>query len=100
MQLMSASDLEDQEAKSSMLSCTGKRLTSLKGKMEINLKRETGGVRGYELNSLRSVFVSYRTDCVEIVHTFQYNDSVSDNFEREPYSVLIRSREEGGGEGH
>ena len=38
MQLMSASDLEDQEAKSSMLSCTGKRLTSLKGKMEINLR--------------------------------------------------------------
>ena len=38
MQLMSASDLEDLEAKSSMLSCTGKRLTSLKGKMEINLR--------------------------------------------------------------
>ena len=37
--------------------------------------------------------LSYRTDRVEIVHTFQYNDSVNDNFEREPYSVLVRSRE-------
>ena len=41
--------------------------------------------------------MSYRTDRVEIVRTFQYNDSVNDHFEREPYSVLIRSREEGGG---
>ena len=41
--------------------------------------------------------MSYRTDRVEIVRTFQYNDSASDHFEREPYSVLIRSREEGGG---
>ena len=47
--------------------------------------------------SYRSVFMSYRTDRVEIVRTFQYNDSASDHFEREPYSVLIRSREEGGG---
>ena len=41
--------------------------------------------------------MSYRTDRVEIVRTFQYNDSVNDHFEREPYSVFIRSREEGGG---
>ena len=41
--------------------------------------------------------MSYRTDRVEVVRTFQYNDSASDHFEREPYSVLIRSREEGGG---
>ena len=41
--------------------------------------------------------MSYRTDRVEIVHTFQYNDSANDHFEREPYSVLIRSKEEGGG---
>ena len=34
MQLMSVSDLEDLEAKSSMLSCTGKRL---KGKMKITM---------------------------------------------------------------
>ena len=47
--------------------------------------------------SYRSVFMSYRTNRVEIVRTFQYNDSASDHFEREPYSVLIRSREEGGG---
>ena len=60
--------------------------------------RETGGVRGYELNVLRSVFMSYRADRVEIVRTFQYNDSANDHFEREPYSVLIRSREEGGKE--
>ena len=44
----------------------------------------------------RSVFTTYRTDGVEIVRTFQYNDSANDHFEREPYSVLIRSREEGG----
>ena len=44
--------------------------------------------------------MSYRTDRVEIVRTFQYNDSASDHFEREPYSVLIRSRQEGGGKGH
>ena len=30
---------------------------------------------------------------MEIVRTFQYNDSVNDHFEREPYSVLVRSRE-------
>ena len=41
--------------------------------------------------------MSYRTDRVETVRTFQYNDSASDHFEREPYSVLIRSREEGRG---
>ena len=41
--------------------------------------------------------MSYRTDRVETVRTFQYNDSANDHFEREPYSVLIRSREEGGG---
>ena len=40
--------------------------------------------------------MSYRTDGVEIVGTFQYNDSANDHFEREPYSVLIRSREEEG----
>ena len=41
--------------------------------------------------------MSYRTDRVEIVRTFQYNDSANDHFEREPYGVLIRSREEEGG---
>ena len=41
--------------------------------------------------------MSYRTDQVEIVRTFQYNDSANDHFEREPYSVLIRSREKGEG---
>ena len=41
--------------------------------------------------------MSYRADRVEIVRTFQYNDSANDHFEREPYSVLIRSREEGAG---
>ena len=47
--------------------------------------------------SYRSIFMSYRTDRVEVVRTFQYNDSANDHFEREPYSVFIRSREEGGG---
>ena len=47
--------------------------------------------------SYRSVFMSYRTDRVEILDTFQYNDSVNDYFEREPYSVLVRSKQEGGG---
>ena len=46
--------------------------------------------------SYRSVFMSYRTDRVEIVRTFQYNDSANDHFEREPYSVLFRNREDGG----
>ena len=41
--------------------------------------------------------MSYRTDRVETVRAFQYNDSANDHFEREPYSVLIRSREEGAG---
>ena len=41
--------------------------------------------------------MSYRTDRVEIVNTFQYNDSANDYFEREPYSVLVRSKQEGGG---
>ena len=40
--------------------------------------------------------LSYRTDRVEIVNTFQYNDSVNDDFEREPYSVLVRSTQEPG----
>ena len=47
--------------------------------------------------SYRSVFMSYRTDRVEIVNTFQYNDLANDYFEREPYSVLVRSKQEGGG---
>ena len=47
--------------------------------------------------SYRSVFMSYRMDCVEILDTFQYNDSANDYFEREPYSVLVRSKQEGGG---
>ena len=34
---------------------------------------------------------------MEIVNTFQYNDSANDHFEREPYSVLIRSIEKRGG---
>ena len=46
--------------------------------------------------SYRSVFMSYRTDRVEIVNTLQYNDSANDYFEREPYSVLVRSTQEGG----
>ena len=46
--------------------------------------------------SYRSVFMSYRTDQVEIVNTFQYNDSANDYFEREPYSVLVRSKQEPG----
>jgi len=37
--------------------------------------------------------LSYRTDRVEIVRTFQCDDSVNDHFEREPYSVLVRARE-------
>ena len=41
--------------------------------------------------------MSYRTDRVEIVNTLQYNDSANDYFEREPYSVLVRSKQEGGG---
>ena len=41
--------------------------------------------------------MSYRTDRVEILDTFQYNDSANDYFEREPYSVLVRSKQEGGG---
>ena len=40
--------------------------------------------------------MSYRTDRVEIVNTLQYNDSANDYFEREPYSVLVRSTQEGG----
>ena len=35
---------------------------------------------------------------MEIVRTFQYNDSMNDHFEREPYSVLVRSREAGRGQ--
>ena len=46
--------------------------------------------------SYRSVFMSYRTDRVEIVNTLQYNDSANDYFEREPYSVLVRSTQEPG----
>ena len=41
--------------------------------------------------------MSYRTDRVEIVDRFQYNDSANDYFEREPYSVLVKSKQEGGG---
>ena len=37
----------------------------------------------------------YRTDRVEVVSTHQYDDSANDDFEREPYSVLIRSRDQG-----
>ena len=46
---------------------------------------------------LQVCLMTYRTDRVEVVRTFQYNDSANDHFEREPYSVLIRSREEGDG---
>ena len=35
-----------------------------------------------------------RTDRVEVLKTLQYNDTM-DVFEREPYSVLIRSTKEG-----
>ena len=94
-----------------MLLCTGKRLTSLKGKVRMNTvgesgslreKKETGGVRAYVLN-LFSGPTSQSScptgpDRVEVVRTFQYNDSANDHFEREPYSVLFRSRE-GGGKG-
>ena len=110
MQLMSASDLEDLEAKSNMLLCTGKRLTSLKGKVRMNTVGESGSLREKLRDrrnegvcaefiqwSYKSIFMSYRTDRVEVVRTFQYNDSANDHFEREPYSVLFRSREEGGG---
>ena len=38
-----------------------------------------------------------RTDLVEILDTFQYNDSLNDIFQREPFSVLIRSKEAGRG---
>ena len=46
--------------------------------------------------SYKSVFMSYRTDRVEILDSFQYNDSANDDFEREPYSVLVRSTQEPG----
>ena len=39
----------------------------------------------------------HRTDRVEILRTFQFDDSADDVFEREPFSVLVRSKEEGRG---
>ena len=44
--------------------------------------------------SYRSVFMSYRTDRVEIVNTLQYNDSANDYFEREPASLLAKNVQE------
>jgi len=44
-------------------------------------------------NSREQYVFMYRTDRVEIVRTFQYDDSVNDHFEREPYSVLVRARD-------
>ena len=37
----------------------------------------------------------YRVDRVEILQTHQYDDSAQDVFQREPYTVLVRSKLEG-----
>ena len=97
------SDLAGRIQKSSMPSCTG-RVTI---PMYVHVTSD--------LNIMLSVAISckvfflchyiaihhiglsqsaYRKDLVEIVSTYQYNDSVEDTFEREPFSVHIQSKNE------
>ena len=38
----------------------------------------------------------FRTNTVEIINTFQYNDT-NDQFERPPYAILVRSIKQGEG---
>lgn len=39
-----------------------------------------------------ATFLHWRNETVEVLQTYQYNDS-TDSFQREPFSILIRSRE-------
>ena len=46
-------------------------------------------------NSKEQYAFLYRTARVEILSTHQFNDSAEDIFQREPYTVFIRSKLEG-----
>ena len=46
-------------------------------------------------NSKEQYAFFYRTARVEILSTHQFDDSVEDVFQREPYTVFVRSKLEG-----
>ena len=105
MLLRSVRDLGEQVPRNSMPSCTGRVtccswLSEWEGCLHRTWSTTAGGGRGVPRFTCMAAclyLIPCRTDLVEILDTFQYNDSLNDIFEREPFSVLIRSKEAGRG---